>query len=36
MKEKEDLKECFAKVHDYACAAKIRFAVGKALEILYE
>lgn len=34
MKKKEDLKEYFAKVHDYACAARIRFAVGKALEIL--
>jgi len=34
MKNEEDLKEYFAKVHDYACTARIRFAVGKAIEIL--
>lgn len=34
LKTKEGLKEYFAKVHDYACAARIRFAVKKALEIL--
>jgi len=34
LKTKEGLKEYFAKVHDYACAARIRFAVQKALEIL--
>jgi len=36
MKKQEDLQEYFAKVHDYACAARIRFAVKKALEILRE
>ena len=36
MKKQEDLQEYFAKVHDYACAARIRFAVKKALEILQE
>ena len=34
LKMEEGLKEYFAKVHDYACAARIRFAVKKALEIL--
>lgn len=34
LKTKEGLKEYFAKVHDYACAARIRFAVKKAIEIL--
>ncbi|KYH38419.1 MAG: hypothetical protein AYL31_011370 [Candidatus Bathyarchaeota archaeon B26-1] len=34
LKTKEGLKEYFEKVHDYACAARIRFAVKKALEIL--
>lgn len=34
LKTKEGLKEYFAKVHDYACAERIRFAVKKALEIL--
>jgi len=34
LKTKEGLKEYFAKVHDYACATRIRFAVKKALEIL--
>ena len=34
LKTKEGLREYFAKVHDYACAARIRFAVEKALEIL--
>lgn len=34
LKTKEGLKEYFAKVHNYACAARIRFAVKKALEIL--
>jgi C_GCAxxG_C_C family probable redox protein len=34
MKKKEDLKEYFAKVHDYTCADRIRFAVGKGIEIL--
>lgn len=36
LKTKEGLKEYFAKVHDYACAARIRFAVKKALEILQQ
>ena len=34
LKTKEGLKEYFEKVHNHACAARIRFAVKKALEIL--
>jgi len=34
LKTKEGLKEYYAKVHDYACAERIRFAVEKAVEIL--
>jgi C_GCAxxG_C_C family probable redox protein len=34
LKTQEGLKEYFTKVHDYACADRIRFAVEKALEIL--
>src|SRR3989337_1421637 len=34
VKTKEGLKEYFAKVHDYACADRIRFAVRKGVEIL--
>ena len=34
MKNREDLKEYFVKVHDYTCADRIRFAVGKGAEIL--
>ncbi len=34
LKTTEGLQEYYAKVHDYACAARIRFAVKKALEIL--
>jgi len=34
LKTKEGFKEYYAKVHDYTCADRIRFAVGKALEIL--
>lgn len=34
LKTEEGLNEYFAKVHDYACAARIRFAVKSALEIL--
>ena len=34
MKKEEDLKEYFAKVHDYTCADRIRFAVRKGAEIL--
>lgn len=29
LKTKEGLKEYFEKVHDYACAARIRFAVKR-------
>ena len=36
LKTQEGLKEYFEKVHDYACAARIRFAVKKAIEILKE
>jgi C_GCAxxG_C_C family probable redox protein len=36
VKTKEGLKEYFAKVHDYACADRIRFAVGKGVAILTE
>ena len=34
VKTKEGSKEYFAKVHDYACADRIRFAVRKGVEIL--
>ena len=34
LKTKEGLQEYYAKVHDYACAARIRFAVEKAVAIL--
>jgi len=34
LKTEEGLKEYFSKVHDYACADRLRFAVEKALEIL--
>lgn len=34
LKTKEGFKEYYAKVHDYTCAERIRFAVKKALEIL--
>lgn len=34
LKTEEDLKEYFAKVHDYACVERLKFAVEKALEIL--
>jgi len=36
LKTKEGLKEYFAKVHDYACVERLKFAVEKALEILQE
>jgi len=36
LKTKEGLKEYYAKVHDYTCADRIRFAVKKALEILQQ
>jgi len=34
LKTAEGIKEYYAKVHDYACAERIRFAVRKGLEIL--
>jgi len=34
LKTKEGLKEYYAKVHDYACAERIRFAVKEAVGIL--
>lgn len=34
LKTQEGLKEYFAKVHDYSCADRIRFAVAKGLGIL--
>jgi C_GCAxxG_C_C family probable redox protein len=34
VKTKEGQKEYFAKIHDYACADRIRFAVRKGAEIL--
>ena len=34
LKTKEGLKEYFAKVHDYACAERLKFAVEKGVEIL--
>lgn len=34
LKTKEGLKEYFARVHDYACAERLKFAVEKAVEIL--
>jgi len=34
VKTKEGLQEYFAKVHDYSCADRIRFAVKKGVEIL--
>jgi len=34
IKTKEGFKEYYTKVHDYACADRIRFAVRKGMEIL--
>lgn len=34
VKTEEGMKEYLAKVHDYACAERIRFAVKKSVEIL--
>jgi len=34
VKTPEGLKEYYAKVHDYACAERLKFAVEKAVEIL--
>ena len=36
LKTEEGLKEYFAKVHDYACVERLKFAVEKALEMLQE
>lgn len=36
LKSEEGLNEYYAKVHDYACADRLRFAVEKALEMLQE
>ncbi|WP_455368016.1 C-GCAxxG-C-C family protein [[Eubacterium] cellulosolvens] len=36
LKTEDGLKTYFAKVHDYACADRLRFAVEKGLEILQE
>ena len=36
LKTEEGLKEYFAKVHDYTCADRIRFAVKKGVEILQQ
>jgi C_GCAxxG_C_C family probable redox protein len=36
LKTEEGLKEYYAKVHDYPCVERLRFAVEKALEILPE
>jgi len=34
LKTEEGLKEYYAKVHDYACVERLKFAVEKAMEIL--
>ncbi|MFQ6075494.1 MAG: C-GCAxxG-C-C family protein, partial [Candidatus Bathyarchaeia archaeon] len=34
LKTQEGLKEYFARVHDYACVERLKFAVEKAIEIL--
>jgi C_GCAxxG_C_C family probable redox protein len=34
IKTKEGLKEYYARVHDYSCADRIRFAVSKGVEML--
>ena len=36
VKTPEGLKEYFAKVHDYACVERLKFAVEKAIDILEE
>jgi len=36
LKTEEGLKEYYAKVHDYACVERLKFAVEKTLEILPE
>jgi len=35
LKTKDGLKEYYAKVHDYACVERLKFAVQKALELLH-
>jgi C_GCAxxG_C_C family probable redox protein len=34
LKTEEGLNEYFARVHDYECAERLKFAVGKAAEVL--
>jgi len=34
LKTKEGLKEYYARIHDYACVERVKFAVEKATEIL--
>ena len=36
LKTEEGLKKYFAKIHDYACVNRLKFAVEKAIEILQE
>ena len=36
LKTEEGLKEYFAKVHDYACVNRLKFAVEKAIDVLRE
>jgi len=36
LKTENGLKAYYAKVHDYTCAARIRYVVEKAVEILKE
>jgi C_GCAxxG_C_C family probable redox protein len=36
LKTKEELKEYYAKVHDYTCTERIRFAVEKVVKIFEE
>ena len=36
LKTEEELKQYYAKVHDYACVERLKFAVEKAIEILSE
>jgi len=36
LKTEEGLKQYYAKVHDYACVERLKFAVEKAVEILSE
>lgn len=34
LKTAEGLKEYFARVHDYACAERLKFAIEKGIELL--